>query len=206
MEWDEFIRHWNYFCSITKQLEDTSEYVDHGLNNANEIEHGNVYSNVFKQIILLSGAEFETMAKALCKLSGVELKEKANIADISIAILEKYPSIVDTKIYTKYLFDKPFKAWHIKHDSKMESKVEGIEWWKSYTEIKHDQNDSYKLCTLETALAITGALYVIDLYVMKVAGGSLRTAMDFPAPYFKCEYTANYYVTNEGELPGLKRE
>ena len=43
----------------------------------------------------------------------------------------------------------------------------------------------------------------MNLYVMKVASGNLRVAREFPAPYFRCEYTSTYYVSEEKELPGL---
>ncbi len=132
MERDEFIRHWNYFCSIAKQLEETSEYVYHGSNSEHKLELGDVYSDAFKQILLLSGAEFENMSKALCFLSGCPKESIDNIRDISIFLLNKYPRIVETTIYTKYWSTKPLEEWHINTGKDKNEKVEGMEWWKAY--------------------------------------------------------------------------
>lgn len=63
------------------------------------------------------------------------------------------------------------------------------------------KKNSFQKCTLENAVASTAALYVINLYVMKKASGKLEVAKEFPAPYYRCEYTAKYYVTQESELP-----
>ena len=75
MEQIELIQHWNYFCSLAERLDDTKHYIDHGLqehNGKRELVHGKVYSDVFKQIIVLSASEFEIMSKALCHKKGVK--------------------------------------------------------------------------------------------------------------------------------------
>ena len=56
MEQIELIQHWNYFCSLAERLDDTKHYIYHGLqehNGKRELVHGKVYSDVFKQIIVL---------------------------------------------------------------------------------------------------------------------------------------------------------
>ena len=69
MEQIELIQHWNYFCSLAERLDDTKHYIDHGLqehDGIRELVHGKVYSDIFKQIIVLAASEFEIMSKALC--------------------------------------------------------------------------------------------------------------------------------------------
>ena len=39
-----------------------------------ELVHGKVYSDIFKQIIVLAASEFEIMSKALCSAKGVKTK------------------------------------------------------------------------------------------------------------------------------------
>ena len=71
MEQMELIQHWNYFCSLAERLDDTKHYIDHGLqehDGIRELVHGKVYSDIFKQIIVLAASEFEIMSKALCRL------------------------------------------------------------------------------------------------------------------------------------------
>lgn len=91
MEQIELIQHWNYFCSLAERLDDTKHYIYHGLqehNGKRELVHGKVYSDVFKQIIVLSASEFEIMSKALCHKKGVKTKK---IGDISETILGTFP-------------------------------------------------------------------------------------------------------------------
>ena len=48
-------------------------YIDHGLqehDGIRELVHGKVYSDIFKQIIVLAASEFEIMSKALCSAKG----------------------------------------------------------------------------------------------------------------------------------------
>lgn len=84
MEQIELIQHWNYFCSLAERLDDTKHYIDHGLqehNGKRELVHGKVYSDVFKQIIVLSASEFEIMSKALCHKKGVKTKKIGDISE-----------------------------------------------------------------------------------------------------------------------------
>lgn len=95
MEQIELIQHWNYFCSLAERLDDTKHYIYHGLqehNGKRELVHGKVYSDVFKQIIVLSASEFEIMSKALCHKKGVKTKK---IGDISETILGTFPKIIE---------------------------------------------------------------------------------------------------------------
>lgn len=98
MEQIELIQHWNYFCSLAERLDDTKHYIDHGLqehNGKRELVHGKVYSDVFKQIIVLSASEFEIMSKALCHKKGVKTNK---IGDISETILGTFPKLLSLKL------------------------------------------------------------------------------------------------------------
>ena len=51
-----------------RDRDDTKHYIDHGLQEyagIREIVHGKVYSDIFKQIIVLAASEFEIMSKAV---------------------------------------------------------------------------------------------------------------------------------------------
>ena len=210
MERDEFIRHWNSFCNLTNQLEETQKYVFHGLeqgtkNEDCQLEHGKVYSDVFRQILIVACAEFENMGKALGKMNGDYCN---NIVDISKSVLGNYPHIISTKVYTEFWALKPLQDWKVvlDSDSSNQEKIVGIDWWRAYNSIKHDEANSFKRATLDNAVMALASLYILDLYIMKISSGSLRTANDFPPRYFRCEYTANYVVTSEIELPGMENK
>ncbi len=195
MERDDYIRHWNSFCGLATELEETERFVFHGLQGDEQVGliHADVFSDVFRQILMVTCSEFETMCKHLCSANGVKTN---NIVDISRCILSTYPNIVNTRIYTKYGYLTPIENWKL-----LNGKVEGIEWWRAYTAIKHDEKGAFKKATLENTVLALGTLYIIDLYVLKVSSGNLQLAHEFPPNYFRCEYTANYVVTSEGELP-----
>ena len=54
--------HWEYFLSLESDLEDCSKYVEFTSTNYK------TYSIEFAKIILLASAEFDTVAKELCKI------------------------------------------------------------------------------------------------------------------------------------------
>ena len=187
MEKDEYMKHWNYFCSLAKRLDETKNYVFHGLveNNSGELRlvHGDVYSDCFQQIIILAASEFEVMSKELCKCFGRTTK---NIVDISNVILSEYPKIVDTKVMTIFWESKPLENWKVDSNGK----VIGIDWWDSYNALKHNEIGSYKMATLENAVSALAALYIINLYALYKFSGNLFVAYEYPSVYFRSKYTA----------------
>ena len=198
MDRDEFVLHWNSFCNLAAELEETQRYVYHGLKkNGENLIHAGVYSDIFRQIIIGACSEFETMCKILCKEVGYKVK---NILDISECILSQYPQIIQTKVYTQFWCSKPLESWKISKDGGKQ-KVSGIDWWKAYSSIKHDEIEAFKKANLGNAVAALAAVYIIDLYILKRSSGNLHLIEEFPPRYFRCEYTAHYLCTSEGELP-----
>ena len=198
MDQHEYIQHWNYFCSIASRLDDTKDYIYHGINYSEDspkMIHGSVYSDVFKQILLLSAAEFEILAKSLCKLKGASKTE--NIFDISKYILECFPKITKTEVITEFYTGTPLYEWSID----LENKVQGLEWWKAYNALKHDDAGSYKGATLENAALSLASLYIINLYFMYNLTGSLALAYNYPPVYYRSKYTAKSINSGEGLLP-----
>lgn len=197
MDYIELTQHWNYFCSLAERLDETKHYIDHCAcqrNGSYQLIHGNVYSDIFKQIILLTASEFEVMSKALCLKKG---KDEEGIVSISKTILGCFPKIVDAEVLTSYWVDKPFCEWRVDKNDK----VLGIDWWKAYTSIKHGNKGSIKLATLKNAVESLAALYIIDLCLMYVVFGNLSLSFSFPPVYFKSKYTAVPVSSGEGKLP-----
>ncbi len=194
----EYVQHWQYFCSLAKLFDDTKIYTYHGLkldNETNELifEQGNVFSDRFKQIILLAASEFELIAKSLAGFNGTD---KVNISDISRIILEKYPKIIDFELITPFAMCKPLDGWRMNN-----GQVKGLEWWSSYNVLKHNNENSYKQATLENAFSALAALYIVNLYLMHVLYGDLRLSNSHPCIYFKSKYLPEYVFVGEGELP-----
>ena len=202
MNENKYIQHWNYFCSITKQLESTIDYVYPGISTDNEEEikliHGDVYSNAFKQIILLASAEFEVLARNLC---GTLDKSERNIVEISQSILEKYPKLIETEVITMFWVGRPLKDWSVNLNSKNDKKVFGIDWWDAYIDMKHDKTDSFKKATLKNAVFSVASLFIIHLYLMNNQLEGLGLLNAYPPAYFKCKYEPEFVFAAEGKLP-----
>lgn len=194
----EFLQHWSYFCSLASDLEATKDYVYHGLamNDSGEsyMIHGNVYSDKFKQIIILAASEFEIVCKSLCILCGDNAE---NIVDISRILLRFFPNIITSEIMTAFYTGTPLNEWCV--DS--ENRVIGLDWWRAYNSLKHNEVDSYKKATLENAVLSLACLYIVDLYLMYKLCESLALAYNYPPVYFKSKYTAHTVNSGEGLLP-----
>ncbi len=201
MDHNEFVQHWNYFCSLAEMLEKTKEFVYHGTKESEEgticLIHSDVYSDVFKQIILLAASEFEVVSKMICRIMG---ESPGNIIEISKIMLKQYPKIIETEVITLFWQGRPLSEWSV-DDSEVKDKVKGIEWWKAYNAIKHNESDSYKKATLKNAVMSLSALYVIDLYLMFLQCGNLYILHDYPPVYFKCKYAPSDVFAAVGELP-----
>ena len=169
----ELIQHWNYFCSLAERLDDTKHYIDHGLqehDGIRELVHGNVYSDIFKQILVLAASEFEIMSKALCSANGIRAKK---IGDISESILGLFPKIVDFEVSTPFWVNTPLHDWKITHvNGGKNIKVDGLDWWFAYNSIKHDEKKSIQSATLENAIIALASLYIIEIYMMKETFGN----------------------------------
>ncbi len=196
MDKTEFIQHWNYFCSLAERIDETKHYIDHGLyerNGSLELKHGKVYSDNFKQIIVLSASEFEVMSKTLCRFKGVHAE---NIVEISRGVLSEFPKIIKTEVSTPFWINYPLEGWKVEED-----KVLGLEWWRAYTSIKHGNKDSMQCATLKNSILALEALYVLDLYLMYQIFGDLSIAYSYPTVYFRSKYTAYSVSYGEGRLP-----
>ena len=174
MEQIELIQHWNYFCSLAERLDDTKHYIDHGLqehDGIRELVHEKVYSDIFKQIIVLAASEFEIMSKALCSAKGVKTKR---IGDISETILGVFPKIIDFEVSTPFWINTPLHDWKTTRiDNGKNVKVEGLDWWFAYNSIKHDEKESIKNATFENAVLALASLYIIEIYLMKELFGNI---------------------------------
>ena len=201
MDETNYIQHWNYFCLLAKQLDQTKDFVYHGAINYDgeniELIHGNVYSDIFKQIIFSACAEFEILSRAVCNYHGVSAR---NVVGFSSMLLKLYPKIIDTEIYTIFWRGFPLKNWCIDL-TKADHKVSGIEWWDAYSEMKHDETNSYIKATLNNAIMSLGSLYIIHLYLMFEEFGDLGLLKTYPTVYFNCKYEPAYVYAAEGKLP-----
>lgn len=200
MEKIEYIQHWNYFCALAERFKETQNFIYHGLEQNSEgdyqLIHGNVYSDNFKQIIILAASEFELVSKAFCYDKGENVN---NIIEISNAILKHCPKIVNTEVTTIFWAGKPLSNWKV--DVNADKKVQGLGWWNAYNSLKHNEIDSYKRATLDNAFSALATLYIIHLYYMYNIFDNLTLVYKYPPVYFSSKYTVSSLVIGEGLLP-----
>lgn len=198
----EFIQHWNYFCSLAERLDETKHYIDHGLqenNGIRELVHGRVYSDVFKQIIVLAASEFEIMSKALCGIKG---SQPEDIRNISETILKSFPRIIDFEVSTSFWIFTPLQEWKTSSvNGGNNIKVDGLDWWFAYNTIKHNEIKSIKSATLENAIMALSSLYIVEIYLMKELFGDMSIIYTYPTVYFKCKYLPHPVSSGDGLLP-----
>ena len=143
----------------------TNRYVQHTEKNLK------VFSSEFARIILVTCAEIDTVCRLLCK----EIDPSCNFSDDSIRsgdikeyskiILDKYPKLINTEIYSNTLqrIIKPWEGWISVPN------YQSPEWWKGYQLLKHYRHLHFEEATLEKALYSASALFVILMYLHKTA-------------------------------------
>ena len=187
---------WYYFRSLANQLQQTEQFVDHSVNEKKEMLNGSTFSNEFAKILMLAASEFEVIAKALCKESGLDIHDNDNIVKITKKLLEKYPNIVKTQIITPYMTFTPLEKWAVVSD-----KVEGIDWWSNYNGVKHNRNNNFTSANLNNCVTSMASLMVLELYLSQAVLGNLDSITSIGC-CFDCDYGLAYIVSNPGhKLP-----
>ena len=91
----------------------------------------------------------------------------------------------------------PLKEWEIATGDK----VVGLDWWKAYNSLKHNETEAYEKATLKNAVLALACLYIVNLYMMHELNGNLLLAYDYPPVYFRSKYTAHTINSGDGTLP-----
>lgn len=192
---DEFKTIWLYFCSLSDQLNNTTNFVDHSVDSNNMMFNAKTFSHEFVKLIMLASSEFEVIGKELCVNSGIQINKNDNIIIISKAILNKYPNIVNTVIHTSYTSLKPLENWKIIIRNGKEQ-VFGIDWWQAHNDLKHERSTSYHKATLENCVISLAALMVLEMYLANVLSIQLRNDN---LKYFINNYAPKIYVSESGD-------
>lgn len=208
---EQLFHHWNYYETLSRRLDETSRYVNHvpvSDNNNSEINNYATYSIEFEQIIVLASIEFESVSKIICKKINPNFNVKwGNIVRISETILTKYPRIVETEVSTYFRRFKPLENWKISKEINSENPkkereyVEGLKWWTTYENLKHQGYDVLLQANLENAMNAVASLLVINLYLQKIFTGNIDIASASMSRFFSTKYTSKILVTGEGQLP-----
>ena len=198
--------YWYYFRSLSKQLQDTEQFVDHAIDAKGTMANSSTFSNEFAKILMLSASEFEVIAKELCRESGKQLPWNANIIRITRELVSTYPRIGETTISTPYQTLQPLQNWKIiqvpNKNGNLVDKVIGIQWWDDHNEIKHNRSSSFASAHLKNCIEAMASLMVLELYLSQKALGDVNAITSLGCSYFECDYGLSHLVVNAGnKLP-----
>jgi hypothetical protein len=115
--------------------------------------HDSVYSPQIAKNLLNSGIGFESLCKNIGKLVGQDI---GNISQYKEVILTKFPKIVDFEVQLTltHRIIKPLENW----------KNGNLNWWDSYTKLKHNYFENLNYGCLGEALNAISAYLVLILY------------------------------------------
>ena len=180
-------RHWQYFQLLCEDLESTKRYVDH--NNTNNLK---TCSIEFLNLLLSISAEFEMIGKILCKEkdSSINLSNPINIVEISKKLLNEYSEINNIEIIVDNINTiKPLGDFQVNGTN---NKVLGIDWWKAYTDLKHNMHDNFEKANLENVINALSSLLVLEICLQKEV---LKEIKFYSCDYFFCKQFPYTLVT-----------
>ena len=153
MKKEEISNIWNYYLALEDDFSVTSRYIE-------PRGQENVYSLEFAKLLILSCTEVETVFKNLCMET--ENKECGNIGEYKDVILRHFPKITTAKVDISRWGKEitPFNGWD-------EGK---LEWWDTYTKIKHHRGSNFQNATYKNAIYALAALHILIIYLAKICG------------------------------------
>lgn len=157
---------WSRYMMIERDFIHLSEYVKIDKRNYS------TFSNEILKQILLVNVEFENLLHQIAMELGVASGTMANYKTMLFDTLH-WDSIVNqkVKVLNTSIELEPYKEW---------SQIgNGVFWWSAYGELKHDMIANYTKGNLNVLLYSLGALYILELYVVKYIGDKTKD-MDVP--------------------------
>jgi hypothetical protein len=138
-------RHWRYFLLLESELEHAFRYVEPHSTNYN------VFSLEFARQLVAVGAQFETIARLLCKEELPAYRSRNSIhllREWLDQIIQNLFELEVTFLLTGETL-QPFAGWTA--DS-------GPPWWTAYNTLKHDPGEHIRSATMRNVLVGTAGL------------------------------------------------
>ena len=144
--------HWNYFLLLEEDVVRIARFIE-----PHEENFGS-YSIELAKVLLAIGAETDVVCKLLVKVRvGKEVDNMGKCRELISADLPEFPEwVVDVPRYGLQL--RPWSAWR-----------EGCktQWWKAYTDLKHDRSGAFTQANLGNVLEAIAALFIAVLLYLK---------------------------------------
>ena len=146
--------HWKYYLMLEKRFVESIEFVELHEDNFD------AFSNGYALLIQAIGAELDTVFKEFC---GFNTTDRKTVADYAQYILNNTTDIKNQKISVQeYDIEiQPFMNWDINRPG------QSLQWWRAFTDVKHNRYEQLKQAKQENVLNILGALYLIEMLYLK---------------------------------------
>lgn len=158
-------QHWQYYLLLERRFLETIDYV--GLHKSNFGSFSDTYAMLMQAI----GAELDTAFKIYCGFAKTDRKTIA----VYVKSIDTEESDADSDSHAKKhpfrqqiiylnaynLMIQPFKDW----DSNCPA--QSLFWWDAFDKVKHNRIDNKELANQENCLNMLGALYLLDMKMLK---------------------------------------
>ena len=176
---DFLINYWRYYNILEEDFIELTKYV-----RICEINYNTCSDEIIKQFLSVT-SEFENICKVICGFSTSD--KSKTIVHICNKVFDKIEDIKSIEIEVKGTEDlsiKPFESWD-------KNKPGQLFWWKGYNNVKHNRLEHYEDGNLKNLLNSLGALYFMELYLVREIGSSTNTK-DVPNSVSKLFYVVDF--------------
>ena len=204
ISYNQWLNDWRFFCALCERFERTIQFVDDIINDNGLLTNGTTFSNEFCDILLTTAAEFENVAKQICKESDSRFDERnATIIDYTNIILAKFPKIGQTIISSPVQTFYPLENWKVSDDN---NTINGLDWWKSHNAIKHHRYPHFSEATFQNCYTAIASLFVLELYATSFVtdGDPKYQISNNPCTYFSSEYLKDLIWPRPKKLPDFE--
>lgn len=146
-------RSWQYFQILERSFVETTAYVDVDPRNFQ------VFSDQFRSLLILIGAEIDTTCKFICKQANPASKAN-NINNYKTEILQINTVFYLTQIHIsqyRFMF-APWLSWHYNSSPT---------WWKAYNNVKHDRHKYRAQANLFNVMQALSGLFSLQFLMYK---------------------------------------
>lgn len=201
--YNQWLNDWRFFCALCERFERTIQFVDDIVDENGLLINGETFSNEFCDILLTTAAEFENVAKQICKGIDSTFNERnATINDFTRIILSRFPKLGQTTINSPVQRFKPLENWAVDIDNS----VKGLDWWKAHNTIKHHRYPHFSDATFQNCYYAISSLFVLELYASTFVtdGKPAYQISSNPCAYFSSAYYFDLIWPHPKKLPDFE--
>jgi hypothetical protein len=147
--------YWNYYLALEQDLSNLARFVELDQNNYH------VHSIELAHLLLAASSEVDVILKEFCSLKNSSKRHK-NIDDYRDTVKSHVAAMINEKCYISRfgLTLTPWVNWSPVSAS-------NPDWWRSYNNVKHQRNTSFREANLENTLNAMAALHIVNIYYQK---------------------------------------